>query len=170
MTYKIRPTLRYFARFTGEYGRLRAVVRYSITRKNITTPLIISKAQLSRLDSSGHINDPQSDEDFILLGRLREYTRYIWMTVNPLLDSGEFYDISSDELMARILATRESEEARREKILLDCDAAENAEEQELVIKYSNTDPPLQPEKLRAYIELTEHVKSILNTHSTNQQH
>lgn len=97
-----RPTLRYYARFKEDYGYLRAVIRYKERRKYITTPLIIAKGQLDRLDTSGHII-MMNREDIVLENHLKEFTAYIWETVTPLIDSGRFADITSAELSAAIL-------------------------------------------------------------------
>ena len=116
MSKEKKPTLRYFARFKEDFGYLRAVVRYGTTRKYVLTPMVVTKAQLTRLDSAGYINQPQSKADLILDGRLREYTNYIWQTVNPLLASGEFDAVPSRQLTNRILATKKAEdEARRQR-------------------------------------------------------
>ena len=116
MSKEKKPTLRYFARFKENFGYLRAVVRYGTTRKYVLTPMVVTKAQLTRLDSAGYINQPQSKADLILDGRLREYTNYIWQTVNPLLASGEFDAVPSRQLTNRILATKKAEdEARRQR-------------------------------------------------------
>lgn len=117
MARKKKPTLRYFARFKEDFGYLRAVIRNGSTRKYVLTPLVITADQLARLDTSGHINQPQGDTDYLLEGRLREYTTYIWQTVNPLLESGEFDAMPSEHLTTAILNTKKAEEARREKEL-----------------------------------------------------
>lgn len=48
---------------------------------------------------------------------MREYTTYIWQTVNPLLESGEFDAMPSEHLTTAILNTKKAEDARREKEL-----------------------------------------------------
>ena len=110
MATKKKPTLRYFARFKEDFGYLRAVIRYRSTRKYVLTPLVITAEQLTRLDSAGYINQPQSKADLILDGRLREYTNYIWQTVNPLLASGEFDATPSEYLTTAILNTKKAED------------------------------------------------------------
>ena len=115
MRRKKKPSLRYFARFKGNFGYLRAVINNGSKRKYVLTPLVITAEQLTRLDRSGHINQPQNNADHILEGRLREYTNYIWQTVNPLLASGEFDAMPSEHLTTAILNTKKAEEARREK-------------------------------------------------------
>lgn len=116
-----RPTLRYYARFKEDYGYLRAVIRYKERRKYITTPLIIAKGQLDRLDTSGHII-MMNREDIVLENHLKEFTAYIWETVTPLIDSGRFADITSAELSAAILDTfkkKEEERRMRNRAVLD---------------------------------------------------
>lgn len=128
MATKKKPTLRYFARFKEDFGYLRAVIRYGNVRKYVLTPLVITAEQLTRLDSAGYINQPQSNADLILDGRLREYTNYIWKTVNPLLASGEFDVTPSEYLTTAILNTKKAEEARRERELAEYSEARFKEE------------------------------------------
>ena len=115
MTKEKKPTLRYFARFKEDFGYLRAVIRYDGARKYILTPLVITAEQLTRLDSAGHINQPKSNADHILEGRLKEYTTYIWKTVNPLIASGGFDAMPSEHLTTAILNTKEGEEEKRQQ-------------------------------------------------------
>lgn len=130
MATKKKPTLRYFARFKEDFGYLRAVIRYRNVRKYVLTPLVITAEQLTRLDSAGYINQPQSKADLILDGRLREYTNYIWQTVNPLLASGEFDATPSEYLTTAILNTKKAEEARMERELAEYSEARFKEEAE----------------------------------------
>lgn len=109
-----KPTLRYFARFKEDFGYLRAVIRYGETRKYILTPMVITKAQLARLDSAGHIRI-ESQEDGMLETRLREYTGYIWQTVNPLIASGGFAAMPSELLTTAIINTKKDEEEKRQE-------------------------------------------------------
>lgn len=138
MARKKKPTLRYFARFKEDFGYLRAVIRNGSTRKYVLTPLVITAEQLTRLDSAGHINQPQSNADLILEGRLREYTNYIWQTVNPLLASGEFDAMPSEHLTTAILNTKKAEEARRERELAEYSEARFKEEAEFAKQYGVT--------------------------------
>ena len=117
MARKKKPTLRYFARFQEDFGYLRAVIRNGYTRKYVLTPLVITADQKARLDSAGHINQPQGYADWLLESRLTEYTNYIWQTINPLLASGEFDAMPSTLLTTAILKTKKAEETRREKEL-----------------------------------------------------
>lgn len=138
MARKKKPTLRYFARFKEDFGYLRAVIRNGSTRKYVLTPLVITAEQLTRLDSAGHINQPQSNADLILEGRLRGYTNYIWQTVNPLLASGEFDAMPSEHLTTAILNTKKAEEARRERELAEYSEARFKEEAEFAKQYGVT--------------------------------
>lgn len=95
-------SLRYFARFRGDYGYLRAIITYQGQRKYILAPYTITTDQLARLHCSGRIKNPKTDSDLILMGRLRDYTSYVWQVVNPLIASGDYTDISSEELSDRI--------------------------------------------------------------------
>ena len=147
MARKKKPTLRYFARFKEDFGYLRAVIRYESTRKYVLTPLVITAEQLTRLDSAGHINQPQSNADHILEGRLREYTNYIWQTVNPLLDSGEFDTMPSTLLTTAILNTKKAEEARRERELAEYSEARFKEEAEFAKQYGVTLNRVSPNEL-----------------------
>lgn len=110
-----KPTLRYFARFKEDFGYLRAVIRYGSTRKYVLTPMVVTKAQLDRLDTAGHIRR-ETDEDVMLEGRLREFTSYVWQVVTPLIEAGEFDAVPSWQLTNRIFATKKAEdEARRQR-------------------------------------------------------
>lgn len=109
-----KPTLRYFARFKEDFGYLRAVIRYDGARKYILTPMVVTKAQLQRLESAGHIRI-ESGEDVMLETRLREYTTYIWKTVNPLIASGGFAAMPSERLTTAILNTKKGEEEKRQQ-------------------------------------------------------
>lgn len=139
--------MRYFARFKEDFGYLRAVIRYESTRKYVLTPLVITAEQLTRLDSAGHINKPQSNADHILEGRLREYTNYIWQTVNPLLASGEFDAMPSTLLTTAILNTKKAEEARRERELAEYSEARFKEETEFAKQYGVTLNRVSPNEL-----------------------
>ncbi len=98
-----RPSLRYFARFRGDYGYLRAVVRYESTRKCITTPLVITRSQLSKLDTSGTLEiEPGNTSDALLCGRLKAYTAIVWHVVRPLIQSGKFAATKGEELTEAI--------------------------------------------------------------------
>lgn len=138
MARKKKPTLRYFARFKEDFGYLRAVIRNGYTRKYVLTPLVITAEQLTRLDSTGHINQRQSNADYILEGGLKEYTNYIWQTVNPLLASGEFDTIPSEQLTTAILNTKKAEEARREKKLEEYSEAQFQKQAEFAKQYGVT--------------------------------
>ena len=113
MSKEKKPTLRYFARFKENFGYLHAVIRYGTTRKYVLTPLVITAEQLTRLDSAGYINQPQSKADLILDGRLREFTAYVWQVVTPLIEAGEFDAVPSGQLTNRILATKKAEDEAR---------------------------------------------------------
>lgn len=108
-------TLRFFGRFKGEFGYLRAVVRYDKTRKFIITPLVITKDQLSRLDTAGGIHDPQNDADIILHNNLKRYAQYVWSVVNPLLAAGEFDTTPSEHLSTAIINFKKAEEAAAQR-------------------------------------------------------
>ena len=110
-----KPTLRYFARFKEDFGYLRAVIRYGTTRKYVLTPMVVTRAQVDRLDTAGHIRK-ETEEDAMLEGRLREFTAYVWQVVTPLIESGEFPAVPSWQLTNRIFATKKAEdEARRQR-------------------------------------------------------
>lgn len=103
---KKKPTLHYYARFKEEFGYLHAVIRSGTTRKCITTPLVITAEQLPRLDTSGYISNP-TEGDLLLDGRLHRFTPIVWSVVNPLIANGEFANIPSQTLTAKILEARE---------------------------------------------------------------
>ena len=115
MPQKKMATLRYFGRFKGEFGYLRAVVRYDKTRKFIITPLVITKDQLSRLDTTGGIKEAESNADKILHCNLKRYTQYVWHVVKPLLTSGEFDTIPSERLSTAIINYKKAEEAAAQR-------------------------------------------------------
>lgn len=158
MARKKKPTLRYFARFKEDFGYIRAVIRNGYTRKYVLTPLVITAEQLTRLDSAGHINQPQSDADHILEGRLREYTIYIWKTVNPLLESGEFDAMPSTLLTTAILNTKKAEQAKREKALEERTEAQFREMSDEARKHGVTLNRLTPKEFR---QLTERLQKEL---------
>lgn len=145
---KKKPTLRYFARFRGAFGYLRAVINNGQTRKYILTPLVITAEQLTRLDRAGHVNQPQGDADHLLEGRLLQYTNYIWQTVNPLLESGEFDAMPSEHLTTAILNTKKTEEAKREKELEEYAEAEFRKKQEFAKNYGVTLTRTTPEEVK----------------------
>lgn len=117
MARKKKATLRYYTRFKEDFGHIRAVIRYEDTRKYITTPLIITAEQRTRLDTFGHINQPQGNTDHLLEERLKRYTGYIWRTVKPLILSGEFATMPTEALAAAIKETQEEDEAKRDSEL-----------------------------------------------------
>ena len=110
MPQKKRPTLRFFAAFRGNFGHIRAVVRYDNIRKSLLTPLIITKDQLARLDTAGGLKSFESDEDAILHGRLRAYRADIWHVVTPLIESGEFANTPSEHLTTAVIRYRQAQE------------------------------------------------------------
>lgn len=153
-----KPTLRYFARFKEDFGYLRAVIRYGETRKYVLTPLVITAEQRTRLDSAGHINQPKSNADLILEGRLIRYTAYIWQTVTPLLASGEFDAMPSEYLTTAILNTKKAEEAKSEKLLEERVEAQFREECEEARKHGIT---LNHLTLKEFVELQKELKANL---------
>ena len=97
------PSLRYFARFKGIFGYLRATARNGEIRKSILTPLVISREQLKRLNTLGYIDPVQGVEDMRLDGRLREYTATAWEVFNELLAAGTFAATPSEYISTAIL-------------------------------------------------------------------
>ena len=123
-------TLRYFARFSGDFGNLRAVVRYNGKVKYVTTPLVIYRNQLPRLKSFGRIIHT-NDADALLDGRLLRYTSYIMQVAKTLVDNGTFAATSSADFAAMVLATKEKTEgdhARRSEALAEANFKRRAEE------------------------------------------
>ena len=102
--------LRYFARFSGDFGNLRAVVRYNGKVKYVTTPLVIYRNQLPRLKSFGRIVHTD-DLDAKLDGQLLRFSDYILQTAKPLIDSGKFAALSGKELGRMVMATKEKVES-----------------------------------------------------------
>ena len=96
------PTLRYFTRFRGNYGRVRAVIRKGLTRKTIVSAIIIAKEQLPRLESVGGIYPIKNDADFLLHSRLQNFTALVWRVVKPLMDSGDFGRMPGTAISAAI--------------------------------------------------------------------
>lgn len=127
---KKKPTLRYYARFKEEFGYLHAVIRYGTTRKCITTPLVITAEQLPRLDTSGYISNP-TEGDLLLDGRLHRFTPIVWSVVNPLIANGEFANIPSQTLTAKILEARERDLRDLEQEAPERNMSADALEQEL---------------------------------------
>ena len=123
-------TLRYFARFKGDTGYLRAVVRYDGHRKYLTTPIVITRTQLPRLKSFGRIIHT-NDADALLDGRLLRYTSYIMQVAKTLVDNGTFAATSSADFAAMVLATKEKTEgdhARRSEAMAEATLKRKAEE------------------------------------------
>lgn len=102
MAAKKKPTLRYFAKFRGNFGYLRATARNGEIRKSILTPLVITRDQLSRLKTLGYIDPVQGVEDMRLDGRLREYTATAWEVFNELLAAGTFATTPSESISTAI--------------------------------------------------------------------
>lgn len=102
MARKSKPRLRYFARFRGDFGYLRAVVRHGKIRKNILTPIVIAKEQMPRLDTSGSII-VTNHSDMVLKSRIKEFTRILWYAVTPLIDSGAFDAMPGKDITNAIL-------------------------------------------------------------------
>lgn len=96
------PSLRYFARFKGHFGYLRATARSGEIRKYILTPLVINRDQLSRLNTLGYIDPVQGVEDMRLDGRLREYTATAWEVFNELLATGTFATTPAENISTAI--------------------------------------------------------------------
>lgn len=96
------PTLRYFTRFRGDYGRVHAVIRKGLTRKTIVSAINISKEQLPRLESVGGIYPITDDADFLLHSRLQDFTELVWRVVKPLMDSGDFDRMPGTAIRAAI--------------------------------------------------------------------
>ena len=122
--------LRYFARFSGDFGNLRAVVRSNGKVKYVTTPLVIYRNQLPRLKSFGRIIHT-NDADALLDGRLLRYTSYIMQVAKTLVDNGTFAATSSADFAAMVLATKEKTEgdhARRSEAMAEATLKRKAEE------------------------------------------
>lgn len=113
---KRKPTLRYFARFKGDSGYLRAIIRYRKTRRYIQTPITITKEQLGRLFSTGHILHIQNTSDALLEGRLQNFTACVWQVVRPLIDSGEFASTDSKGLTTAIMGALKEAETEQQRI------------------------------------------------------
>lgn len=109
------PSLRYFARFRGNFGYLRATARNGEIRKSILTPLVINRDQLSRLNTIGRIDPVQSVEDMRLATRLREYTATAWEVLNALIADGAFATTPAESISTAILDRHKSKEEERVK-------------------------------------------------------
>lgn len=109
------PSLRYFARFKGNFGYLRATARNGEIRKSILTPLVITREQLSRLNTLGRIDPVQSVEDMRLDGRLREYNATAWEVFNALIAAGTFATTPAEYISTAILNRHKSKEEERVK-------------------------------------------------------
>lgn len=112
------PSLRYFARFKGNFGYLRATARNGEIRKSILTPLVITREQLSRLNTLGHIAPVQGIEDMKLDGRLREYTATAWEVFNAMLAAGTFATTPAEHISTAILERHKEKQRERYKRLL----------------------------------------------------
>lgn len=112
------PSLRYFARFKGNFGYLRATARNGEVRKSILTPLVISREQLKRLNTLGYIAPVQGVEDMRLDGRLREYTATAWEVLNAMLAAGTFATTPSESISTAILNRHKEKQKERYKRML----------------------------------------------------
>lgn len=110
MPQKAKPSLRYFARFKGNFGYLRATARNREIRKTILTPLVINRDQLSRLNTLGYIDPVQGVEDMRLDGRLREYTATAWEVLNAMLAAGTFATTPAESISTAILNRHEEKQ------------------------------------------------------------
>lgn len=97
------PSLRYFTRFKGVFGYLHAFVRYDKTRRYILTPIVVTKEQLARLDTAGHIRPVTSMADAKVEQQLQEFTAVVWQVFTPLLASGEFENMRGEEITALVV-------------------------------------------------------------------
>lgn len=113
-----KPTLRYFARFKGNFGYLRATARNGEIRKYILTPLVINRDQLSRLNTLGYIDPVQGVEDMRLGGRLWEYTATAWEVLNELLAAGTFATTPAESISTAILNRHKEKQKERDKRML----------------------------------------------------
>ena len=118
MPQKAMPSLRYFARFKGNFGYLRATARNGEIRKSILTPLVINRDQISRLNTLGYIDPVQGVEDMRLDGRLREYTATAWEVFNELLAAGAFATTPSESISTAILNRHKEKQKERDKRML----------------------------------------------------
>lgn len=100
---KTQPRLRYYTRFRESVGRLRVVIWYKGVRKYISTPIIIARDQLAKLDSIGKL-DLRTFDDCIVQKRIDQYTRSVWRVVTPLIDNGTFADTPSLKIGTAIIA------------------------------------------------------------------
>lgn len=94
---KPQPRLRYYTRFRESVGRLRIVIWYKGVRKFLSTPIIIDRDQLAKLDSIGKINCT-TIEDCELDSRIDHYTKSVWRVVTPLIEQGKFAETPSQTI------------------------------------------------------------------------
>lgn len=106
MANKIKPRLRYFARFTEDFGYLRAYVRNGKFRKYILTPIVVSRDQVAKLDTAGSMAKMETVDDVRIDARLREYTQIVWQTVTPLIESGAFDAMTGEQLTSAIFRAK----------------------------------------------------------------
>jgi hypothetical protein len=118
MPQKAMPSLRYFARFKGNFGYLRATARNGEIRKSILTPLVITREQLKRLNTRGYIDPVQGVEDMRLDGRLREYTATAWEVFNALIAAGTFAPTPAEHISTAILNRHKGKQKERCKRML----------------------------------------------------
>lgn len=112
------PSLRYFARFKGNFGYLRATARNGEIRKSILTPLVITREQLTRLNTLGHIDPVQGVEDMRLGNRLREYTATAWEVFKAMLAAGTFATTPAEHISTAILNQHKEKQKQRYKRML----------------------------------------------------
>lgn len=97
------PSLRYFARFKADFGHLHAVVRYDKIRRGLLTPIVVTKEQLARLDTAGHVRPVTSMADAKVEQQLQEFTAVVWQVFTPLLASGKFENMRGEEITALVV-------------------------------------------------------------------
>lgn len=105
--------MRYYARFRGEQGYLRAVLRLGKVRKYITTDICVTSKQLARIESSGEVR-VRTAPDKELSGKLEKCNKAIWGVITPLLEAGAFTSTPSDTLDREV---REAYSGRKEGAL-----------------------------------------------------
>lgn len=117
-------SIRYFGRFRGYVGKLRAVVRYGNARKFVKTPFAIDRERLQRLNSRGYFEQPQ-EADALFLGRLTRFSMSIRAIALPLIGSDTFATTTSEAMSA---------------------AVNNAYAATLSNEKHNAEPPIRPTK------------------------
>lgn len=114
MPYNARPRLRYFTRFKGDLGYLRACITAGQVRKHITSPIILNRQQAARLDTLGGLKEVKTLEDATKVNQIKRFTAAVWLTLTRISEGQhktmpDLSEISTSQLANEIVSTYKGE-------------------------------------------------------------